>query len=366
MIVPSLAAACSLLVAQGPSADPPRDPTAAELEEAWNRFGQAPAAAQQALVDEVTTRVEACDDQELRLLLGMRDRAAKELQPRPARAREFHDPKKYGVRVVRAAVDPSSAAAAEKRELYKPWENAPPLASRVTWDLGRDEAIDAGAPVDPLGQLESFLNGYPPRADLLVAWVERKFDFDESLDARFAHFEHVYCDLDGHAFPEVTLYDAFSSGSDMDMPDVEVIAYARGVLKDDSFVSPIPPDAKRQRLYIQVGEGFLACFRYRVWIEAAANTFVRPEAPIRGTHEGLRSRLLDLFGQEEGDLERVAKRLKAQGDRGGFLAEMDSAGDTDPKLAEKMRRFCARRAESQWAVARIAYAVMREQGMLAR
>ncbi len=365
MPAPILAALSFVVIASQESAAP-RDPTPDELEAGWTAFLEAPAETQRAVVKEIAARVETTDDADLKRLLALRDRAARELALKPARPRPFHDPATYGVRVRREAVDPASADAAEKRELFKPWENAPPLAARVTFDLARDEAIDSGTPLSPAAQLENVLNGYAPGADLLVAWLEKRFDFDAKLNPRLVHFDHLYCDLNGRSYPEVTIYDAFASGSSMDMPDVDVIAYARVVLKDDSFVSPIPPDARRQKLYEQVGDGFLACFRYRVWIEAAANLFVRPEAPLRGTHEGLRSRMLELFALEEGDVDRVARRLETLGDRGGFLAEMDERLEKEPALARKSRRFCEERAAEQWAVARAAYGVLRERGLLAR
>lgn len=366
MPLPWLLAIAALPLLLQESSGPARIPAASELEEAWTAFANALPGLRESVAAEIASRIEATDDPGLKELLALRDRARKELAPRPARPRPFHDPATYGVRVRRAPVDPASADAAESRGSFKPWESAPPYHARVTWSLARDAAEDSGAPVEPLQQLENFLNGYPPDCDLLVAWVAKKFDFDPGLNAKLHHFDHVYCDLQGHAYPEITIYDAFASRTGMDMPDVDVIAYARLILGDRSYVSPIPPDARRQKLYDAIGDGFLECFRYRVWIEAAANLFVRPAAPLRDTHEGLRGRLLPLFAMEDGDVDRIAARLASFGTRAAFLEAIDEALARDPVVAAGGRRFERARAAQHWAVARAAYAVLRERGFLAR
>jgi len=344
----------------------PSDPTPEALEGAWSSFCNALPDVQVEIVGEIAARIEGSGDATLKPLLALRDRAVRELKTQPAKPREFYDPATYAPRgsARRATIDPTSEDAAEKRGLFKPWDNELPFGARITWSFARDVALDWGVPVDPVRQLENFLNGYPPRADAMIAWLLQRFDFDDRTNALADHFDHVYCDLFGKAYPDVTLYDAWSSGNGMDMPDVDVIAFARRVKKDDSWVSPIPPDARRAKLYDQISDSFLVWFRYRVWIEAAASLYVRPEAPLRESHEGLRARLEALFALAEDDVDRIAKKLADAKTRDEFVASIDAQLAADEALRAKAERWRKRRQAQQWVVARCAYAVLREHGML--
>lgn len=343
-----------------------RDPTADELAAACTGFAAADPEVKRAAAAEIAKRVEATSEPELRKLLAWRDRAVKELKILPAPAAEFFDPKVYARGLVqRTAVGSDEPDAAEKRDSYRPWLNQTFYAGTVRYDFGRNAALDYGGTLDPDGALHDDLFGYPPGADRLVAWITARFDFDESVDPLALHFDHVYCDLNGHAYPEVTLYDAWGSGNSFDMPDVDVIAFARNVLKDDSWVSPIDQRTAAP-LYDKVREGFLKLFRYRIWIEAAANVFVDPEVPIRGTHEGLRDRLHYLFALDGGDLDKAVARIRGFPTRGDFLSAMDTAFAADPEGNRKIEAFLASRAKARWAVARTTYAVLRERGLLAR
>ena len=349
-----------------PAARPERDPSPGELDDGCRAFDAAPPEERDAVVAEITRRIEATREPSLRQLLGWRDRARKELAVVAAPAPEHYDPKIYARGLVnRVVASPSDADAAEKRELYRPWENQSSYFGTVRYDFGRNCGLDAGGAPSADESLRNFLFGYPPGADRLVAWVAARFDFDAAIDPLALHFDHVYCDLNGKAYPEVTLYDAWASGNSLDMPDVDVIAYARLLLKDDSWVSPIPSHVA-QPLYDKVREGFLKLFKYRVWIDAAANVFVNPEAPIRGTHEGLRGRLLYLYGLDGGDLEKAAARIGKFDSRGDFLSKIDTLQQDDAGSGRKVAEFTSKRAAARWEVARAAYAVLRERGLLAR
>lgn len=342
------------------------DPTPAELAQACAAFTAAAPELKAGAVQEIAKRVEATKEPTLRQLLDWRDRALKELKVVPAPAAAFFDPQIYARGLVhRTPVGPDEPDAAEKRDSFRPDLNQTFYAGTVRYDFGRNAALDYGATLDPDGALHDDLFGYPPGSDRLIAWITARFDFDDSIDPLSLHFDHLYCDLNGRAYPEVTLFDAWGSGSSIDMPDVDVIAFARNVLKDETWVSPIPPSAATP-LYDKVREGFLKLFRYRIWIEAAANVFVNPEVPIRGTHEGLRGRLHYLFALDGGDLEKAVARIKKYPTRGDFLAAMDTELAADPEGNRKIDAFVAARSKARWVVARTAYAVLREKGLLAR
>lgn len=350
---------------------PTEDPSLEQIQAAMAGFDELPRETQGRIVAEIEERVRASKDAAIAPLLERIERARKELRverrPDPA----YYDPREFAPsevargRVRRAWAPADGERAAEMRGRFRPWENEPFHAARVLWDFGRNVAVASEGAPDPAGRLFNALNGYPPDSDLLVAWLLRSFDFDAEHDALALHFGHAYCDLDGTAYADVTLFDAWASGDGFDMPDIDVIPYARTVLGDRSFVSPIPPDARRAKLYDDVGDGFLRHFRYRVWIDAAANLWLNPDVPLRDVHEGLRGRLLYLFAQEDGDPARIAARLAACRTREAFIESIDEAQRADPRFDSRPRGFVADRLAQRWVVAREAYAVLREHELLA-
>jgi hypothetical protein len=101
-----------------PDPSPERDPSPGELEEGSRAFDAAPPEQRDAVVAEITRRIEATREPSLRLLRGWRDRAVKELKVVAAPAPEYYDPKIYARGLVnRVAASPSDTDAAEQREL---------------------------------------------------------------------------------------------------------------------------------------------------------------------------------------------------------------------------------------------------------
>lgn len=357
-----------------PPAAPPQstqatDPTPAQCDEALETFANSLADVQAATLADLAATLEALPAGPLR---KQRERAAKGLTvvaaigPPPFFSpQEFTPGEATRGRVVRAPVTPESEDAAAQRGRFRPWENDPPFFGVVEWDWAGDRVVRRQeAPIDGYGQLWNALNGYDRDSDLLVASLLARFDFEEKLDAKADYFAHSYCDLSGHVYPEITLHDAWSSGTGMDMPDVDTIAWARRLMNDKSYVAPLPADGRRQKLYDSLSAGFLEWFRYWVWIEGAAQIWVNPDAPLRDAHEPMRRRLLHLFATCDGDVDKIAKRLKALATRDQFIEAMDAEIAADARADAAIAKFVAKRSEERWAVARAAYAVLRRHGLL--
>jgi len=363
----------SLLVAALPllrqsNGEVPPDPSAAAVEGALMAFGNAFPDIQAAAIADVEARVLKLSDL---ALLQLRKEALAGDEPLPRVATPFHAPETFTgdearrTRLVRRPADSDGPDYADKRGKFLPWFNDPPFAASVEWDFGANRAVAMAPAVAPYGRLWNALNGYAPDSDRITAHLLAKFDFEGKQDAVATFFAHAYCDLNGRVYPDITLYDAWASGSGMDMPDVDTIAFARTVLNDHSYVAPLPADARRQRLYTSISDAFLAWFQYRVWIEGAAWLFLNPDADIfREGHEPMRRRLLHLFGQERGDVAKIAARLAAFGTRDRFIEEVDRAIAADPAPERTIARFTEPRAAERWAIARAAHAALRERQLL--
>lgn len=351
-----------------PTDDPPPDPSAEAVDGALSAFGNALADVQLGAIADVEARILALHEQPL---LELRKKALKALKPVPRSPTPVHEPATFAgaeatrARLVRTPADPDGPEYADKRGRFHPWFNQPPFACRVTWNFGSDRAEAAADPIAPYGRLWNALNGYVPDSDSVVAWLLSQWDFADDLDAKAAYFAHAYCDLNGKVYPDITLYDAWSSSAGMDMPDVDTIAFARGVLGDNSYVAPLPADERRQQLYSALSDGFLEYHKYRVWIESAAWIFVNPDADaLREAHEPMRRRLLYLFAEQAGDVARIGARLKELRNRDRFIEATDAAIAADPAPDRTIARFVTARAAERWNVARAAHAALRARQLL--
>lgn len=356
----------ALLVAALPllPLDDGQDPVAIAL----TRFTAADAEAQARLVQAIRERIEASEHPGVRRLLDLRDRARRELKVRPYTAPTFLEQAKYApTQSPRAFVDPASEDAGQQYDTMRPWESTPPYtAQRVRYSYADNVACETGYELLPEYYLNDFLLGLIPDVDLLTAWLEMTFDYDKDIDKLAQHFDKAYCDRIGNCYESITIYDAFASAMSIEMSDIDVIAYARNVLKDNSFTSPIPQNSRCAKLYADIRDGFLRYFRHRTLCEAAARIYVHPESWLRDDHEGLRRRLWYVFALDQSDPSKIARRLAKAKDRDALIEEIDRLIDKDKKFAEQEDGWAAARNADRWEVANITYAVLQENGFMPR
>lgn len=344
---------------------PPQEVGQEQLDRAIELFRRHEPEDQLAIVLEIAGRIEECQDTGVRSLLSYRDKARKKLRIKPWPGPRFFEPSVYApVQKARNFLPVDGSSAEEQYDLMRPWENATEYACRIRYDYAADHAWDLGKDPTPEERLLDFMGGYPPDADLLIAWLESRFDHDRSLNKIADYFGHAYCDREGNCYSEITIYDAFASHAEVEMSDVDVIAYARNVLNDRSYRSPIPANRRRQELYDQIRDGFLRHYRSRVMTEAAANLYVNPEAWLRSDHEGLRERLLVAFAMAKSDVDRVATRVLKADTRDKFVIIIDDLIDKDQRRLTAGYAWLRARNKSRWVIAGEAYAVLREHGLL--
>ncbi len=350
-------------------------PEAPALQRAIELFADLAEDEQISLLADVERRLSESQHPRLQRLLKLRDRACRELKvvhkpdPGPFDA-DFYAPGQ----VQRGYVDQGSTVASEFSERFVGFGSNPRYHGWVWYDFGLNCGVGTWGPLEhsdapttpllPEEQLSNHLLGFIPDVDRLVAWLEHQLDHNDNLDLLAEHFSNPYSDLDGHVVTEITLYDAFSSMSGVDMPDVEVIAFARNILGDDSFVSPIPPGSRQTRLFETIHAEFLRYFRYRTTVEYIANLYVDPEALIDGAHEAIRERILyffHLYGLEVAPLRRQWFRL---GDRGSLISEVDQKSAEDPSFRAHALEVADEINSARWQVAGCTYEALRARGLL--
>ena len=161
----------------------------------------------------------------------------------------------------------------------------PPRRYRAAWvyDWELREPVRLEDPDDPVRHFENALAGFPPQLDLAEALVLQTLDDGSEAEA-LAAFAHSYTDRSGGVYPGITLYDAWSSGVEMEMPDVDVLGLATALLPKlhSRWVAPIP-NSQHKSLYGQLFDRFTPAKQHRGLRESLARTFLQSRPVL---HDG--------------------------------------------------------------------------------
>ena len=337
-MLPTHALMIALLLPQGG-----REPDAQRLA----AFRKLPPAAQEKVVISVQAalaewsdpRSEACR----RLLVPGQGLAVAEPHP-------VHDPKTYatGVAPERKRIPPDDERHRQARTRYPAVPALADLQCAVHYDFALGKIVRRAQPLGPDELLANDLAGYPRGSDMVLARVLQILD-DAPDRQKAAYFGHAFANLDAECFTGITLYNVWSAGRELDIPDVDAVAFARGLLQDFSYVSPIPAGPRRTALYEKIARGFAAWRENRSTREAAAASFLSGDPRMSLVYKPLTTRFHYLFARHGEDVGAVGRALAAHGTRNEFLAAVDAemkeekSGSRD--LLEKRRREWARSAE---------------------
>jgi len=214
----------------------------------------------------------------------------------------------------------------------------PDLDRQVDYDWRSGKAVRRGTPLSDEQQFANLLNGFFPCTDQAVAQVLAILDDDPTQRALGDYFEHLYGDRYGNVFAGVSLFDAWNAGIQLEMPDIDAIAFARLVLKSNVFTSPIPEDRRRDDLYQKMREAFESHRGYRTLRLAAAAAYVAGDPKIEPTYQPLVARCHWLWLECEHDPQRMAERLRRTPDRTRLITELDAAIKAAPERVEPLQR----------------------------
>lgn len=160
------------------------------------------------------------------------------------------------------------------------------LVSGFRYEPGERRVVRLGNALDPARIFANALSGYSPGHDQAEAVVERLID-DGAQAAVLAAFAHAYTDRLGKAYPGITLYDAWASGADLEMPDVDTLGLYHALKGPTSvYVAPIP-GPKQEPLYRELGELFQPAHRHRGLRRALAACFLEGQPNLRDGYGGL-------------------------------------------------------------------------------
>ncbi len=163
-------------------------------------------------------------------------------------------------------------------------------AARWGYDWAKGQVVRLDEPEEPDHLIELALAGRAPEHDLVVALVVRQLDRGAERSAHRA-FGHAYATRTGVAYPGITLYDAWASGEELEMPDVECLGIYHDLYDDwERFVAPVPGGQQRP-LYRIIGDRFRRLRRERSVAEALGRVYLAAEPGLDPSLEGNADRL---------------------------------------------------------------------------
>ncbi len=226
-------------------------------------------------------------------------------EPTPYFDPEVHCPAQP---IPRQRLDPNSNAAKRAVKLFGQGNAADPLRRSWAYDWASGEIVMLAEETDPTVLFENAMRGLPPLIDLAEALVLRRLDDGEERVA-LAAYAHAYTDRSGNVFPGVTLYDAWSSGREFEMPDVDTLGILHTVYNDwRSYKAPVPAN-KQKPLYDKIGEAFLTAKRHRGLREALAANYLRGNALPNDIYKSSALAFNALWEEATGVPEELAKEL---------------------------------------------------------
>lgn len=299
-----LSLALALVLALSPQ---DRSVDASAVEQAWKSL---PAARQKDAVRLLARRCDALSTSQMKILRALlaADRRRDEDLPR-AKPLPFYDPDQHapGLPIARKELDAKDSRLAAACKSFLPPPDAARLRSGFRYDWGA-RRIERTAELSPIDVVINAWNGYPPGLDR--AWASALLALDAGHEARaLAAFDHTYTDRAGRVYPGITLFDAWSSGVTMEMPDVDALGIVHDVLDDwTTWVSPVPAQ-DHAALYARIQQIFEPARRYRELCEALADVLLIGKPPRRGNLWRTTTNLHAAWAACESDPARLAHQL---------------------------------------------------------
>ena len=213
----------------------------------------------------------------------------------------------------------------------------------------------------PKRLLKNAVLGSPPSQDLAIAVLELNLD-DGELQDTFKAFSHGYADRSGWVYPGVTLYDAWASGSQMEMPDVECLGIIHD-LKDDwkTWKAPV---RKQQSLYDAIGELFFPARQHRGLRHALAVAYMTGNAAALDEYSGNYLQLHALWEDCSSTPAKLLERLPTSKGWRNFLEDWREHVDESGSLQRKAQNRAYALSRSASATTELALRILSENELL--
>ena len=279
-------------------------------------------------------------------------------EPAPTYDPEKHCPAQPIPRKRLKSTDPRAVRALEKFKLV---QAEPTVQAGWIYDYGARELRRVEGWDKPKRLLLNALLGAAPNQDLAVAILELNIDSGE-LQPTFAAFSHAYADRRGSVFPGVTIYDAWASGSQMEMPDVECLGIIHD-LKDDwkTWKAPV---RKQEPLYDAIGELFFPARQHRGLRRALAVAYLVGDRAQLGDYASNHLQLHALWEENASTPPKLAEKLPKSKDWRVFLEDLKEHVDKTPALQRRAHNRALALTRSAADIQGLMLRILRENELL--
>jgi hypothetical protein len=275
----------------------------------------------------------------------------------------IYDPEKHcpAQPIPRRRLKESDPRATRALERFKLTDDGPVVMPGWTYDYASRELRRETGWDSPKRALKNAVLGSPPGQDLAIAFLELNLDSGE-MRATFAAFSHAYADRTGKVFPGVTLYDAWASGSQMEMPDVECL----GIIHDlrDDWKTWKAPVRKQEPLYDAIGELFFPARQHRGLRHALAVAYLVGDRGSLGDYASNHLQLQALWEDSASTPAKLAERLPGSKGWRVFLEDWRDHVDAQESLQRKAATRSNALTRSAVDIRGLALRILRENDLL--
>ncbi len=208
--------------------------------------------------------------------------------------------------IARVPAKPDSKAYQRQWKRLVEFRHRRPLRSAWTYDYARGTVERVADYRSPDHLFENGLRGIAPDLDLVEALTQMALD-DGAHRATHIAFGHTYAIRSGQSYPGITLYDAWSSGQEIEMPDVECLGLLHTLLDDwKSFVAPV---SRQKPLYRKIEGLYVPMHRARSLQTALARTYLLSAPQLDDGYAGTENFLHHLWETANSDPQRLRPEL---------------------------------------------------------
>lgn len=196
----------------------------------------------------------------------------------------------------------------------------------ATWeyDYGRNGLIPPQETLSRKERLRKLMNGQWPDPGRIAALTAATLDHRTNLDPVADYFEHHYRDRSGRVYTGMRLYDVWGSGREIEVSDVESIAYLRNIAHDNRLRSPIP-GRYHNRIYAQISKSFEEWRDYRVLVEGLALRLESPQAELSIWFTSIGAQVDEAWALVFHDPPAMRKLLETAATRKEFFQQLERA-----------------------------------------
>ena len=330
-------------------------PAVEAMDRVLNRMEGLSAADQAVLVEEIQAGVLAGNHPRLEALRNLAQWAEKEgLEAKPISLAYFQAEKYAPALRLRTRIMGGKDRKWKSLKIkYFRNSNIPWTPTIWAWDHGRNRLRSRLNPLGPRDILRALLEGQIDPEGRLAAMAEGFLDHDSGMDAEAWYFEHCYRDRDGLVFSGIRLFDMWGTTREIEISDVEAIAWLRRVAGEEKLRSPIPKRL-HDPIYSRIHDSFEKWREYRELRRALAVRLVDPGGEVPPVWGPVVERLDRAWVDLKMDPAEMRKFLEAHPKRDRFLVESKllteavdaeiSADGREPWREEKFSTCVARLA----------------------